>query len=245
MTDSPETYDVSKFDRPSVTVDVVIFTLRDRRLYVLLIQRKSWPFAGAWAIPGGFVRMTESLEAAALRELQEETGVCVAQLEQLQAFGTPGRDPRTRVITVAYTALISSDRIELRADTDAADARWFAIEELPSPLAFDHAEMLDFALRSLRRRLDSSNIARHLLADRFTLTQLQEVYEAILGKPVDKRNFRKWIMTLGLVQPTSETARGHHRPALLYEFAAEPDESGSEARFLWSTRTRRSSGVEA
>jgi 8-oxo-dGTP diphosphatase len=240
MSENAENYDPSKYDRPSVTVDIVILTLREKQLHVLLIQRKSWPFEGAWAIPGGFVRMDESLEDAARRELKEETGVTDIGLEQLHAFGNPGRDPRTRVITVAYTALIPSEKIVLEAATDAADARWFPITELPRELAFDHREIFDHALRSLRHRLENSNVARYLLPNRFTLSQLQEVYEALLGKPVDKRNFRKWILGLGIVRPTDQTARGHHRPALLYEFLPDDEiECTDESKFLWSSRNRR------
>ena len=238
MEENADNYDPSHFDRPSVTVDIAIFTLREKKLQVLLIERKSWPFAGTWALPGGFVQRNESLEAAARRELREETGVESGYLEQLHTFGDPGRDPRTRVITVAYTALLSSETLNLRAATDAADARWFPMDALPSPLAFDHDAILSCALQSLRRRLENSNIARELLPARFTLTQLQEVYEALLGVTLDKRNFRKWILTLGLVVPTDQEARGHHRPAQLYEFAL-PVEDGPAARFLWTPRPRR------
>ena len=128
MSESAETYDVSKYERPSVTVDIVILTLREKRLHILLIERKAWPHEGAWAIPGGFVRMDESLEDAAKRELMEETGVVDVPLEQLHTFGNVGRDPRTRVITVAYTALIPSEKIVLEASSDAADARWYPID---------------------------------------------------------------------------------------------------------------------
>jgi len=240
MSETAENYDASKYERPSVTVDIVILTLREKQMHVLLIQRKAWPFEGAWAIPGGFVRMDESLEDAAKRELMEETGVVDIPLEQLHTFGNVGRDPRTRVITVAYTALVPSEKIVLEASTDAADAQWFPITELPNALAFDHGQILGHALRSLRRRLENSNVARYLLPDRFTLSNLQEVYEALLGKAVDKRNFRKWILGLGIVTPTDQTARGHHRPALLYEFL--PDEETictDDSKFLWSTRSRR------
>ena len=127
-----------------------IFTVRERCLQLLLIQRKVWPFEGRWALPGGFVRPGETLEEAARRELSEETGVGNVFLEQLRAFGDPGRDPRTWVITVAHTALIPSDRLTLRADTDAADAGWFPLSALPGPLAFDHQAILDYALSSLR-----------------------------------------------------------------------------------------------
>jgi len=234
MRETEQTYDVTQYDRPSVTADIVIFTLRDRRLQVLLIQRKSWPFEGAWAIPGGFVQMDEALEQAARREL----GVKGIYLEQLRAFGDPARDPRTCVITVAFMALVSSDKLVLQAATDAADARWFAIDELPSPLAFDHATILEYALAALRRRLETGNIARELLPSRFTLTQLQEVYETLLSQTLDKRNFRKWVLAANLVLPTDQTTRGQHRPAQLYEFA--PD-SPNDARFVWNARRKESS----
>lgn len=245
MSETAENYDASKYDRPSVTVDIVILTLREKHLHVLLIERKAWPFEGAWAIPGGFVRMDESLEDAARRELCEETGVVDVPLEQLHTFGSVGRDPRTRVITVAYTALIPSEKIVLEASTDAVDARWYPVAKLPHHLAFDHGDILAHALRSLRRRLENSNVARYLLPDRFTLSQLQEVYEALLGKPVDKRNFRKWILSLGIVRPTDQIVRGHHRPALLYEFL--PDDEvvcTDDSKFLWSSRSRRKDGGE-
>ncbi len=216
-------YDPSVFPRPSVTVDVVIFTVRDKRLHLLLIQRKSWPFEGHWALPGGFVRPEETLDGAARRELFEEAGVADVFLEQLRAFGDPGRDPRTWVITVAHTALVPSDRLVLRADTDAADARWFPITDgladLPGPLAFDHQAILDYALASLRARLEKDlHVARALLPARFTLTQMQEVYEILLGHPYDKRNFRKWVLGTGSLTATDQEQRGQHRPALLYEF---------------------------
>ncbi len=219
----PETYDAAAFLRPSVTVDIALFTVRAAQLQVLLIQRKEWPFAGQWALPGGFVRPAETLEAAACRELAEETGVSRVLLEQLRTFGDPGRDPRTWVITVAYTALVSSDTLVLRADTDAADARWCSPDALPGPLAFDHQPILDHALRSLRARLHVSlDVAAALLPARFTLSALQEVYEILLGRSVDKRNFRKWVLTTGSLASTGDEQRGRHRPALLYEFVPAP-----------------------
>ena len=223
-----QTYDASQFERPSVTADILIFTVREKRLQVLLIQRKAWPFERLWAIPGGFVKMDEALDEAAQRELLEETGVGDVVLEQLRAYGDPGRDPRTRVITIAYLALIPSDRIVLRADTDAADARWFDVSDVPRPLAFDHDRILGDGLANVRSRLKETDIARRLMGASFTLTQLQETYETVLGKPWDKRNFRKWVQTSDLVVPTGEQSRGAHRPAALYAFV---EKQGTEARY--------------
>jgi 8-oxo-dGTP diphosphatase len=222
---------LEEFPRPSVTSDIVIFTLRERHLHVLLIQRGEETEQGKWALPGGFLRENESPEQAARRELEEETGVSGVYLEQFRAFGEPGRDPRGWVITVAFTALIPSDTLVLRADSDAADARWFPTDELPSPLAFDHAQILAAALADLRRRLEDTSVARGLLPTRFTLTQLQDVYEALLCQSQDKRNFRKRILALGLVVPTDQETHGHHRPALLYEFALSSSDS-NDRRFL-------------
>ena len=219
---SLQPYDPGIFPRPSVTTDIVVFTIREKRLHLLLIQRGEDPYGGYWALPGGFVRPGETLDAAAGRELAEETGVSGVFLEQFRAFGDPGRDPRTWVITVAYTALIPSDKVVLRADTDAADARWFPLIALPSPLAFDHAKIAEAAIQSLRARLGSHlRVAASLLPGRFTLTQMQEVYQALLGRELDKRNFRKWVLGANCLLPTTEERRGSHRPALLYEFTPD------------------------
>ena len=212
-------YDPSVFPRPSVTADIAIFTVRDRTLQVLLVRRKEWPFAGQWAVPGGFVRPEETLEDAARRELAEETGVFEVLLEQLRVFSEPSRDPRTWVITVAFTALVASDTLTLRAGTDAAEAAWFRVDTLPSPLAFDHDAILNYALRSLQERLQTDlQVVAALLPAHFTLTQMQEVYETISGEPLDKRNFRKWVLGTEAVVATGDAQRGAHRPALLYKF---------------------------
>ena len=217
------TYDARKYDRPSVTVDVVMMSLRQRDLQVLLVKRRSWPYEGMWAIPGGFVNMDESLETAAKRELQEETGVQDVYLEQLYTFGDPGRDPRTRVITVVYFALLDSARMQVRAASDAADVGWFSVYNLPE-LAFDHAEILKYALGRLRGKLDYTNIAFSLLPEQFTLRELQRVYEIILHRRLDKRNFRKKILSTGptgilKVEDTgAKKMEGTHRPARLYRF---------------------------
>src|SRR5579885_762871 len=191
-------YDASKYERPSVTVDVVMMSLRQRDLQVLLVKRRSWPYAGMWAIPGGFVNMDESLEAAAKRELQEETGVQDVYLEQLYTFGDPGRDPRTRVITVVYFALIDYERLRgVRAADDATDVNWFSVYNLP-PLAFDHEKIIQYVLTRLRGKLDYTTIAFSLLPEQFTLRELQRVYEIILHKRLDKRNFRKKVLSTGI-----------------------------------------------
>jgi 8-oxo-dGTP diphosphatase len=201
-----------------VTVDIVIFTIHSGALRVLLVKRAAAPFQGQFAIPGGFVHEDEDLDQAALRELREETGVANVYLEQLYSFGDVGRDPRGRVITVAYFALISPDR-PLRAGTDAAETEWWAMDQLPT-LAFDHARILNYALERLRNKLEYTTVGFQLLPEKFTLTELQEVYEAILGKELDKRNFRRKLSLLKILKLLPEYRRGGRRPAQLYRFVA-------------------------
>lgn len=214
-----ETYDASKFDRPSVTVDVVIFSILDDKLKVLLIKRKSWPFEGMWAIPGGFVKMEEGLEKAAYRELAEETGVTSSEvyLEQLYTFGNLQRDPRTRVITVAYFALVSADKLSPQAASDAEDVGWFSIYDLPE-LAFDHADILDYALTRLRYKLEYSAVGFQLLPDQFTLRELQDTYEIVLGAKLDKGNFRSKLRKTNVVEMVDGYRDTGGRPARLYRF---------------------------
>ncbi|HEX9035566.1 MAG TPA: NUDIX domain-containing protein [Ktedonobacterales bacterium] len=215
---SREAYDPSRFERPSVTVDVVILTMRRRRIEALLIRRKHWPYEGSWAIPGGFVNPDESLEAAARRELEEEANVTNVYLEQLYTFGDPGRDPRTRVITVVYYALMQADALNVVAGDDAADASWFPVYELPE-MAFDHERILAYTMQRLRGKLEYTMIGFQLLPPEFTLSDLQEVYEAILDRPLDKRNFRKKVLSTGILELTPHTRKtGQHRPAALYRF---------------------------
>lgn len=205
-----------EFPHPAVTVDVVIFTIRDQQLKLLLVKRAGKPYRGKWALPGGFVRLEESLDAGASRELEEETGVSGVFLEQLYTFGKPRRDPRERVITVAYYALIPSDKLQIRAATDAEAVGWFGMNELPE-LAFDHAEIVAMAHQRLVAKLDYSTIAFQFMPELFTLSELQEVYEIILRQEMDKRNFRKWVLALEQIEETDEERRGGiHRPAKLY-----------------------------
>lgn len=199
-----------------ITVDIVLFTILERQLHVLLIRRLAEPFRGSYALPGGFVLENESVDEAAHRELQEETGVEKVFLEQLYTFGEPNRDPRGRVITVAYYALVANSHI-LRSGTDAADAAWFALNKLP-PVAFDHQNIIEYAQQRLRNKLDYSNVGFELLPEKFTLTELQLVHEAILGANLDKRNFRRKILQQGIVEPSKEWQKTGRKPAQLYRF---------------------------
>jgi 8-oxo-dGTP diphosphatase len=212
---SPYTYDNP---RPSLTVDPVIFTLREERLHVLLVRRAEDPFSGMWALPGGFVQGNESLEQAALRELEEETGLKQAYLEQLYTYGEPERDPRGRVVTVAYFALIPSDApIRIEGGSDASQARWRAVDDLP-PLAFDHAQIVEYALRRLRYKLEYSAVGFELLPGEFTLSELQYTYEIILDEKLDKRNFRRRILDANIIESTPHLRSGEGRPARLYRY---------------------------
>ena len=207
-----------EYPRPAVTVDCVIFGLDEHSLNVLLIQRDLAPFAGAWALPGGFVQMDESLEAAARRELAEEAGVANVFLEQLYTFGDVGRDPRGRVVSVAYYALVKPGDYTVKAATDARNVAWFAMDDVPE-LAFDHKRILATAYERLKGKVRYQPIGFELLPAKFTLTQLQSMYEHVLGRPLDKRNFRKKILGMGILQELNEVESGvAHRAATLYRF---------------------------
>lgn len=206
------------YPRPALTVDCVVFGFDDGELKVLLIQRGLDPFRGMWALPGGFVQMKETLDEAARRELLEETGLKDVFLEQLYTFGDVNRDPRERVVSVAYLALVPLSRHSVRADTDARDAAWFCVSDLPS-LAFDHEKIMTTAVERIRGKVRYQPIGFELLDEKFTLSQLQHLYEAILERPLDKRNFRKKILGMDLLIETNEIQQDvSHRAARLYRF---------------------------
>ncbi|MDP3723947.1 MAG: NUDIX domain-containing protein [Candidatus Omnitrophota bacterium] len=213
----PTTYE---YPRPSLTIDCVVFGLdvEEKDLKVMLIQRDIPPFQGQWALPGGFVRMDETLEECALRELREETGIQKVYLEQLYTFGNLKRDPRERVVTVAYYALVNLNEHRIAASTDARKAAWFSVSDLPR-LAFDHEQILEAALRRLKGKVRYEPIGFELLPKRFTLGQLQTLYEIVLERKLDRRNFRKKILGMDLLTDTGEVQEDvAHRAAKLYQF---------------------------
>ncbi len=229
-----ESYDASAFERPSVTVDVVLIIAARNALWTLLVERREHPCRGCWALPGGFVGLEESLGAAADRVLSAKAGLDGLFLEQLYTFGRPDRDPRTRVITVAYYALVAGERlvgedrqwnVELarivvpwEGETGGAVAVTGAKGE-PLELAFDHAEILGAAVKRLRGKLDYSQVAFQLLPEKFTLRQLQAVHETVLGRSLNKDSFRRRLMASGSLEATGEKERQvGYRPAALYKF---------------------------
>lgn len=207
-----------EFSRPALTVDIVVFALDQNELQVMLIQRDLEPYAGRWALPGGFVRVDETLDDAAARELQEETGLKDIFLEQLYTFGEVDRDPRERVVTVAYYALVNLEGHTVKASTDARNAAWFPVTELPK-LAFDHRQIVATALERLRGKVRYQPIGFELLPEKFTLRQLQHLYEIILSRRLDKRNFRKKVLSMEILKETSEIEKDvAHRAAQLFRF---------------------------
>ena len=226
--------------RHVVAVDVALFTIQEGSLKVLLVKRERPPFRGFWSLPGGFVRREESVDEAALRELQEETGITSVYLEQLYTFGDLDRDPRGRVIAVAYYAVVNWGRFQVKTRTSpisrfasparlvnrkpgrvggtAASARWFSVHRPPN-LAFDHRKIVSSALERLCNKVNYTSVAFQLLPKTFTFSELQRAYEVILGQRLDKRNFRKKMLQLGILKETGEhRLKGRQRPARLYAF---------------------------
>lgn len=210
-----------KYPRPALTVDCVVFGFNDAELKILLVQRALEPFKGQWALPGGFVQMDENLDSAARRELSEETGLSNVFLEQLFTFGALKRDPRERVVSVAYYALVDLAKHPAVGASDASAAAWFPLKKLPA-LVFDHAEIVEKAAERLRGKVSYEPIGFELLPEKFSLSQLQTLYEAVTQVSLDKRNFRKKILSMGVLLPLKEfVAEGAHRPAQLFRFNSE------------------------
>lgn len=226
----PFTY---KYARAALTVDCVVFGLDGSELKILLIQRKLDPFRGQWALPGGFVELDETLDEAARRELEEETGVKDLFLEQLYSFSTVDRDPRERVISVAYYALVNLDEHPATAASDAEEVAWFPAFDLPA-LAFDHAEIYATALGRLQAKLRYEPVGFELLPQKFTLSQLQQLYETVLNQAIDKRNFRKKILKMDLLIETGEKQQNvSHRAAQLYRFDEAKYEALKQTGFVF------------
>lgn len=201
-----------------VTVDNIIFTITEGSLQILLIKRLIDPFKGKWALPGGFVLENETLQEAAYRELAEETSVKNVYLEQLYTFSEVKRDPRWRTISCSYIALMSRENMTLKAWSDASEAKFFDVKKLPK-LAFDHKKIVEYAIQRLKWKMEYTNVAQYILPKKFTLRQLQDVYQTILDQEIDVRNFRKKIDKLGLVKETWEKEIGvQYRPVKLYNF---------------------------
>jgi len=206
------------YEQPGVTVDLVIFTVNKDELKAMLVRRAKAPFSGFWSIPGGFLKIGESLEEAAFRVLREKTGVEEVYLEQLYTFGGPDRDPRARVITVTYFALIPWENLAQPESKKVTDIAWTSVDKLPK-LAFDHKEILTYAVRRLRAKAGYSNIVYGLMPGKFRLSELQKMYEIIINEKFDKRNFRKRMLATGLLRETGKKdILGAHRPAMLYQF---------------------------
>lgn len=208
------------YKQPSVSVDIVVYTIHEDKLKVLLIKRKLDPFKGVWALPGGFVRIDESVEKAATRELEEETGVKNVYLEQLYTFGDVERDPRGRVITIAYMALINYDFIHLKLGDEASEMDFFQISKI-SKLSFDHKKILEYSLKRLRWKFEYTTVAFSMLPKKFTMGQLLALYETVFNKKFDKRNFIKKILSLDILKEEGIKKGVSYRPPMMYSLKAD------------------------
>jgi 8-oxo-dGTP diphosphatase len=204
-----------------LTVDAVVFGYEEGLVSILLVKRKYEPYKGCWALPGGFVMEGESLEEAVERELLEETGVNINYLEQLYSFGKPNRDPRGRVVSIAYFGLVRPDAFHINASTDAEEAQWFPINHLPE-ISFDHMEIISTAIKRLKGKITYEPIGFELLDNKFPFSDLEKLYSALLGREVDRRNFRKKIQSFNFLDELDEkVAKSTGRPANLFQFNKE------------------------
>lgn len=215
-------YDSSKYQTPITTVDIAIVTLHEQQLKVMLAKRDKHPFKDAWALPGGFVdvKQDQTLEDTAHRKLFEKTGVKTPYLEQIYTVGNNSRDPRSWSITVVYMALVSADLLNLHAQNASEQIQWFGIDELTQTdeLAFDHLDIIKACKDRLRSKVEYTSLPVHLLAESFTLTELQQAFEIILGTALEKKSFRRRILDAGILEETGEMKTGNNRPAKLYRY---------------------------
>jgi 8-oxo-dGTP diphosphatase len=225
-----------QYPHPAVTVDCIIFALHEREIKILLIERRNEPFKNRWALPGGFVGIDEGVDTAAWRELEEETGVEKIFLEQLYTFGEPKRDPRERVISVAYYSLVKLAEHKISAGDDAINACWFPMRKLP-PLAFDHEKIVAMAIKRLQGKVVYAPIIFDLLPAKFTLPALQGVYEIVLEQPLDKEDFQKRIVTAGIVRPLDEyETDGRGKRHLLHKFDKPRYQKMQESGFAFEIK---------
>ncbi|MBS3094743.1 NUDIX hydrolase [Candidatus Pacearchaeota archaeon] len=215
MVNPEKSHDWKAYEKPAVTVDMVIFAIQNNELKVLLVKRAVEPAKGSWNLPGGFVRIEESLEEAAKRVLHDKTGVENIYLEQLYTFGDPKRDSRGRVITVSYFALVNFDDVSLKSSADVSAVEFFPVKKVP-PLAFDHLQILTYALKRLKWKFEYTPVAFSLLNKKFTLSELQNLYEIVFDKVFDKRNFVKKILSLDILKTEEVKKDVSHRPPMLY-----------------------------
>lgn len=206
------------YERPALTVDCVVFGYEEGELKILLIQRDIEPYKNVWALPGGFVRINETLDEAALRELKEETSVENLYLEQLYSFGALDRDPRERVVTISYYALVKISEHKAKGGTDAADAQWFPIHKLPK-LGFDHKEIIEVAFKRLQAKVRYEPIGFELLPKKFLFSAIEQLYETILQRKIDRRNFRKKMLSMGIIKQLEiQEENVSHRKGFYYSF---------------------------
>jgi 8-oxo-dGTP diphosphatase len=209
----------STYHQLSVTTDIVVFCVSEKDLQVLLVKRSNQPFLGEWALPGGFLLKNETSKSAGQRILKDKAGATHVYIEQLYTFDDFKRDPRGQIVSIVYVALTSKDKLNINSQTASETPTFFPINKLPK-LAFDHHQILNYSIKRIRAKLEYTNIVYALLPKRFSMTELQRTYEIILGRKLDKRNFQKKYLSLGLIQRTTAKRQGTaHRPASLYEFS--------------------------
>ncbi len=217
MKQNQQAFSINQFQHAIVAIDTVIFRIYKGSLQTLLLELTREPYIGNWAVPGGLITPDENIEESVVRHIENKTGLKEVYSEQLATFGDIGRDPRGRVVSVAYLSLVAEAPDDLKTISDYSDIKWFDTNKLPS-LAYDHKKIISMALELLRAKLSYTNIAQHLLKKEFTLSELQQTYEIILGRSFDKRNFRKKILSLDIVKETKRKVTGAFRPATLYVF---------------------------